>query len=195
MTHLPGDIDRNALMKQLKQGMTDSQKATSQIAFEVQIVKKILNAAGVTYMAALQKDAENTSATGEMSLDWFQGHFPRFPVRLFADKISGTHTVTIGWLFGRRAIQKSEWYKSYLEQTAGIDLRVERAALCFPLAYAAEASLMLLHNWPTQVHAFSEAECRTEDPYPRLTFAIGKDIGVLEPLAGFMQTIGTEWLE
>lgn len=195
-----GDPDslRDNFFDSFKRGQIDSIKAAQEESFQTNIVKRILRYAEVPMTAAFERQAKLETSSGLPDFEWFNHQFPRFPLRLLCEKIRSVHTVTIGHLYARGEFVKLKWWRAYTEQVAAkqIDLTVERAALLFEMAYAKEAGLMVLHNQPSQACLIADAECRTDQPWPRTTFPMKNGVvAVLEAFPSFMQTVGKGWVE
>lgn len=168
-----------------------------QLTFQERIVKRLLNYANVPYhLPTLRREAEERTGYPDLGFRWFNDAYPAFPVVLLSEKMTRTHTATLGDLYGKSRFTKLPWWQEYLTQadTYGVDLKTQRAALLFNLPYAKDAFLMVLHNQPVQNQVVMAAEHREEDPWPRTTFPMKTGVtAVLEAFPSFMQTVGKDW--
>ena len=177
-----------------KQGDT----ADQQLAFQERIVKQLLKRANVQIpVGATKRDAFAQSGSNVLGFEWLADNFPRFPLRMLAQKMKYTQKATLGDIYGKGRFKKLPWWREYEEQDAiyNVDLKLDRAALVFNLPYAKDAFLMVLHNQPSQAYSVRDAESRQDDPWPRTTFPIGNTgvVAVLEAFDSFLQTVGSEW--
>lgn len=182
-------------MRELSEAETHVNKQT---AFQERIVKQLLKYANVTLsVAAVKREAEELRSSNALDFSWFADHYPKFPVRLLAQKLKYTHTATLGNIYAKRAFTALPWYVEFVEQVDvyNIDLQRDRAGFVFNLPYATGAFLMVLHNQPVQENLIRDAEFRQDEPWPRTTFPMPRYgvVLVLEAFDSFMQTVGTEW--
>jgi hypothetical protein len=172
---------------------------TKQLSFEERVVKRLLAYAQIPLLIGKAKaEAKQKYGHTNLGFEWFREEYPRFPLTLMAQKLNFTHKTTLADIYGKGRFKKLGWWQEYIDQSAihGVELSTERSALVFNLPHAQDAFLMVLHNQPSQVTIFTEAEQR-EEPWPRTTFPIGKTgiVAVLESFPSFLQTVGTEWAE
>ncbi len=188
------------LFEEMRSAAKDQVREQQQIGFQERIVKQLLRKAGVEInVAALKREAGEQRNTSDLSFDWFNENFPRFPLRLLSQKLKYTQLASIGQLYGKNEFKKLPWWQEYLQQTGlyGLDLTRQRAALLFNLPFAKDAYLMVVHNQPVQEQVIRDAELRQDEPWPRTTFPIGKTglVAVLEAFDSFIQTVGSDWAE
>lgn len=173
----------------------DAQREEQQLNFQERIVKQLLRNANVPIqVGALKAEARQKYGTDWLDFQWFREEFPRFPVRLMAQKLKYRDQPLLSDLYGKGRFKQLAWWKEFENQAAlfNVNLVHDRAALLFNLPHAKDAFLMVLHNQPVQSH---DAERRDADPWPRTIFPIGKSgiVAVLESFESFLQTVGTEW--
>jgi len=172
--------------------------ADQNASFEETIIKKLMAEAGCTYhLSSLRKEAASMNGGIHLlTFDWFSSAFPGFPVRLGAARLTGTHKITCGQLFGSSFTKLSFFkeYQHFLDQS-GLDEESERVGLVFNWSGVKTGGrAMVLHNYPVSSSNIVDPDLRIERG-TRIVRPFGNPVVVyvIESLHDLMLSVGNDW--
>ena len=161
--------------------------------YEARQVLRFLQEAGCKLSrAVLEQQAKADLGEPNITFTWLQSKYPRFPVRLFAEKLRYVHEITVVELFTR--FTKLPFIGAFDEKARanGVDLRTRAAGLIFEWP---GLGAVVLHNLRRN------SQIGNDDSFQDGGTLITRSIGappityVLESLKTFIPAIGREWLE
>gem|GEM_PF-4846335 len=192
------DDDRptGSVFEVFQKAVAEQDEQSRQLGFQERCVKAILRFANVPLQVGKAKvDAKAQFNDDSLGFQWFEEHFPGYPVLLLSQKMRYTGKPRWTELFGA-GFAKHPWFKEYIKQVSecGWNTQVDRVAMFFNAPHADQSATMVLHNQPIQETILHDPEQRTE-PETRIIRPYGNPrvVYVIESVKSFMQTVGTDW--
>lgn len=176
----------------------ERQRAQQRDSFEETVIKKMLSNAGVAYRLSASRADASAMNGGQhrLTFDWFMRTYSRFPVHLGAARLTMTHRVTCGELFGSH-FMKLPFVKEYQKfgEQLGLDPRNDRFGLIFNWAgIDAGGNAMVVHNYPLNSHLTPDPDSRVERG-TKIVRPFGNPVVVyvVESLSDLLISTGNGW--
>ena len=185
---MPGGIDD--MMNRVRSGEYAKLVQQREESFEDRIVKRVLRYANLDPAQYVREERQH--AERGLTFEWFNIAFSAFPVYLGTQKIPHTRELLLTQVFGPH-FMRLPFVKAYqvLCDSLGRSPHQDRIGLVFTLAGLGEA---VLHNYPLELHLTPDPALRAErDSRVVRVFGNPPVVYVLDPLAEFLDSIGTDW--